>query len=100
MEWTILISPIVSALIAAFGAYTATKRAAEERERAMEARMNERDIEIKSELAAIATEVKLLSQRTEKHNNVMERTYRLEADVENLYHRYDELKNIKIGGTD
>lgn len=101
MEWTILISPIVSAIIAAFGAYTATKRAAEDRERMLEAQMNERDIELKTELAAISTEMKLLSERVEKHNHMVERTYRLEADVANLFHRYDELKgDIKIGGTE
>ena len=33
MEWASLISPIVSALVAIFGAYMAVKRQADERER-------------------------------------------------------------------
>jgi hypothetical protein len=33
-----------------------------------------------------------LTKTVEKHNNVVERTYKLETEVDNLYHRYDELK--------
>lgn len=91
------ITCIVSALIAAYSSYSATKKAQEERGRELEKRMNERDIELKSELASIATEVKLLSERVEKHNSVIERTYKLEADVASIWHRIDD---IKIGGTD
>ena len=97
MEWTILISPIVSALIAVFGAYTATKKASEDRERERDQKINERDIEIKTELAEMRTELRLLSDRVEKHNNVVERMTRAEVEIDNLYHRYDELK---VGGTE
>ena len=89
-----VVSAIVSALLAAYSAYSATKRAAEDRERAAEARRNERDIEFKSELAAIGAKVDLLSERVEKHNNLIERMYKIEADVSNLH----EL--IKVGGTE
>lgn len=92
MEWTSLISPIVSALVAVFGAYAATKRAAEDREREQERRMNEYQIEVSSSIAEVKTEIRLLSDRVEKHNNVMERTTALETEVANLYHRIDELK--------
>jgi len=81
MDWTYLLSPIVSAIIAAFGAYTATKRGYEESRRLTEA-----------QLARLETEVKNLRRDVEKHNHVMERTSKLEAEVDNLYHRYDELK--------
>lgn len=93
MEWTALISPLISAIVAVFGAYTATKRAAEERER-----------KYADSIARLETKVDLLSDRVEKHNNVMERTFKLETEVDNLYHRYDELhkdiKNFGIGGTE
>ena len=52
------------------------------------------------------TEQKLddLKDQVEKHNQVIERTYRLETEVSNLYYRYDELrgdvKDAKIGGTE
>ena len=90
MEWTALISPLVSALVAAYGAYKAVQRAADERERKQA-----------DSIARLETKVDLLSERVEKHNNMMERTYRLEAEVDNLYHRYGELRDeIKIGGTE
>lgn len=92
MDIAILISPIVSALIAVFGAYTATKRASEDRERERDRKMNERDIELKTELASMATELRLLSERVEKHNNVVERMTKAESEITNLYHRFDEIK--------
>ena len=84
MDWAVLISPVVSALIAAYGAYAATKRGYEESRRITEA-----------QLARLETEVKNLRRDVEKHNHVMERTSKLEAEVDNLYHRYDELKEAK-----
>ena len=59
------------------------------------------------------TEQKLddLTQQVEKHNAVMERTYRLESDMATAYKRIDELKekdtriedkleDLRIGGTE
>lgn len=93
MEWSILISPIVSAICAIFGAYMAARRVAEERER------HQAD-----SIARLETKLDTLSARVEKHNSIIERTYKLEVEVENLYHRYDELhagyRDIKIGGTE
>lgn len=105
MDWLpSLISSIVSAAIAVFGAYTATKRAAEDRELAREKEEKERTIKVHTELAEIRTDIKHLSEEVKKHNNVIERTYILETEVANLYHRYDELhndvKDVKIGGTE
>ena len=85
MEWTILISPIVSALIAVFGAYQAVKRAADERER-----------KYAESIARLETKLDMLSDRVDKHNNLIERTYKLEADVEHL----QSDMRIKIGGTE
>ena len=86
MEWTALISPIVSALVAIFGAYAAVKREADERER-----------KYADSIARLETKLDMLSERVDKHNNLIERTYKLESDVEHL--RAD-VHDIKIGGTE
>ena len=86
MEWTILISPIVSALIAVFGAYQAVKRTADERER-----------KYADSIARLETKLDMLSDRVDKHNNLIERTYKLESDVEHLQ---SDVQGFKIGGTE
>ena len=47
---------------------------------------------ISSRLTRLETKIETLTQTTEKHNNVIERTYKLETEVTNIYHRIDELK--------
>ena len=47
---------------------------------------------ISSRLTRLETMIDTLTKTVEKHNNVVERTYKLETEVDNLYHRYDELK--------
>lgn len=93
MELAQVIGWCVTIAVAVFGSYQAAKRAADERER-----------QTLEELAEIRVEIKHLIQEVEKHNSVIERTYKLETEVDNLYHRYDELhedfKSIKIGGTE
>ena len=93
MEFTQIIGWCVTIAVAVFGSYQAAKRAADERER-----------QTLEELAEIRIEIKHLIQEVEKHNRVMERTFKLETEVDNLYHRYaeihDDLKGIKIGGTE
>ena len=89
-----IFSAIVSALLAAYSAYSATKKAAEERERQRDALMAERYREQSESIARLETKVDLLSDRVDKHNNLIERTYRLEADVHNMH----EL--LKVGGTE
>lgn len=76
-----VLSPVVTALVSVFGAYAATKRVTEEHDR-----------EQVRALAKLETKMDLLTERVDKHNQVVETTYRLEADVTNLYHRYDEVK--------
>lgn len=93
MEITQIVGWVVTVAVAVFGSYQAAKRVADERERRM-----------LEELAEMRIEIKHLIQEVEKHNKVMERTFKLEAEVDNLYHRYDELrgdlKDVKIGGTE
>ena len=86
MEWTALISPIVSALVAILGAYMAVKRQADERER-----------KYADSIARLETKLDILSERVDKHNSLIERTYKLESDVEHLQ---SDVRGIKIGGTE
>ena len=78
MDFALFISPIVSALLAFAGSYLA----------------------LTNRITRLETMIETLSERVEKHNNMVERTYKLEVEVENLYQRYDELRDIKIGGTE
>lgn len=56
---------------------------------------------VSSRLTKTETLIADLRRDVEKHNSVVERTYKLEVEVANLYHRYDELKaDVKIGGTE
>jgi uncharacterized Rmd1/YagE family protein len=47
---------------------------------------------ISSRLARLETQIENLIHETNKHNQVIERTYKLETEVTNLYHRIDDLK--------
>ena len=49
-------------------------------------------VAIATRLTRLETLIETLSKTVEKHNNVESRTTKLEAEVDNLYHRYDELK--------
>lgn len=62
-------SGIVSALLAAVGVYVA----------------------ITNRLTRLETLIDSLREETAKHNAVVERTYRLEADAATSWKRYDEL---------
>ena len=47
---------------------------------------------ISSRLTRLETLIEALTKTVDKHNHVVERTTKLETEVDNLYHRYDELK--------
>ena len=47
---------------------------------------------ISSRLTRLETMIEALTQNVEKHNKVVERTFKLETEVENIYHRIDDLK--------
>lgn len=79
MEISSLIGPLLSAALAFAGSYLA----------------------LTNRITRLEAMIETLSAQVQKHNNVIERTYKLEVEVDNLYHRYDELKdNIKVGGTE
>ena len=62
-------SGIIGAIISAFGVYVA----------------------ITNRLTRTETLIEQLSERVDKHNYIIERTYRLEADSATSWKRYDEL---------
>ena len=47
---------------------------------------------ISSRLTRLETMIDTLTKTVDKHNQVVERTFKLETEVENIYHRIDELK--------
>lgn len=81
MDVTLIISPLFSALIAAVGAYIATKNS-----------NNEKFAELQSQNAAQTAEIRALREQVEKHNNVLERMYKMESDVNTAFKHIDELK--------
>lgn len=46
---------------------------------------------VNARLAKIETLISVLSTNVEKHNNVIERTHKLESDLRTAFNRYDEL---------
>lgn len=50
---------------------------------------------IASRLTRLETMIDTLTKSVEKHNSVAERMITAESDIRNLYHRYDELKEVK-----
>lgn len=86
-DMTTLIVPIVSALVsaasAAGGVYVA----------------------ITNRLSVLETKMDALSDKVEKHNSVIERTYKLETNAATAWKRHDELadrverlEDMRIGG--
>lgn len=65
-----LITPILGGITGALGAYVA----------------------ISNQMAAFKVEMRELRKDVEKHNSVVERTYKLESDSRTSWSRYDELK--------
>ena len=74
MELMPLVGPVLTAVITAGGVYAA----------------------ITNRLTRLETLIEQLKTETEKHNQEIERTYKLETEVTNLYHRYDELHDLVV----
>ena len=65
-----LVSGLIAAMLSAFGVYVA----------------------ITNRLTKLETLIADLRADVERHNNFVERTYKVEQDVTNLYHRVDRLE--------
>lgn len=74
IEISTFIAPVLSALFgagaAAIGVYVA----------------------MSNRLSVLETKMDNLAASVEKHNGVIERTFKVETDVSNLYHRIDDVK--------
>lgn len=63
-------------------------------------------VAISNRLSVLETKMDALSDKVERHNSVIERTYKLETDAATAWKRHDELadrverlEDMKIGGT-
>lgn len=63
-------------------------------------------VAISNRLSVLETKMDALSDKVEKHNSVIERTYKLETDAATAWKRHDELadrverlEDVRIGGT-
>lgn len=110
------IAPYLSALVSAVLAYIAMRTGAERRFAALEARQAAQDErvaraieeakigrELTVQIASLATKVDDLRGDVSKHNDLIERTFKLESDLQTAFHRIDELRDdvhdARIGGT-
>lgn len=71
------------------------------------AKRQNRDDEITDRLVRLETKMDMLTADVEKHNTIVERTYKTEADLKTAFKRIDEhrerierMEHIKIGGTE
>ena len=87
MEYLIapVASGVISAVVAAFGVYVA----------------------ITNRLTRLETLIEELRRDVEKHNSVVERTFRTEGDLKTAFKHIDEqrdrirrLEDVKVGGTE
>lgn len=76
MDFTPFVGPVLTAVITGGGVYAA----------------------ITNRLTRLETLIESLRTETEKHNSVIERTYRLETQQANIFHQLDELKAEIKGG--
>lgn len=70
MEWTTLIGPVLTAVITGGGVYAA----------------------ITNRLTRLETLIESLRSEVEKHNQIVERTFKLESEQGNILHQLDEIK--------
>lgn len=84
-----LVTPALTALLTALGVY----------------------VSMSNQLATLKADLRNLTKQVEKHNSVVERTYKLETDEATMWRRIDELReevrhnsdrldSFKLGGSD
>ena len=61
---------------------------------------HKRDDEITDRLVRLETKMDNLTADVEKHNSIVERTYKTEADVNTAFKRIERIEGVKIGGTE
>ena len=120
LELSTFVAPVATALLTAVGVYVAIAKqlaASEESAAAMRRDVEEikRDVvgmrddlrEHGERLARLTEKSDSLTAKVEKHNSVVERTFKLESDMATAWKRHDELKgrverleDTKIGGSE
>ncbi|MBQ9042699.1 MAG: hypothetical protein IJ111_07780 [Eggerthellaceae bacterium] len=81
MDLTPYIGYLVTAALTFIGMYVATKNA-----------NNDKFTELMAQNAAQTAEIRALKEQVEKHNNVIERVYKIETEMVTVWKRIDELK--------
>ena len=81
MDITPYIGPVVTAAIFIVGSYIAMKNA-----------FNTKFEQLSVQIASLTTKVDDLRDDVEKHNSMVERTFKLESDVHTAFKRIDDLK--------
>ena len=97
MEYLIapIASGVISAIVAAFGVYVAITN-----------RLTQLETQQRADRDALMREMHLMREDIEKHNTVIERTFKMESDLHTAFKHIDEnrerisrIENIKIGGS-
>lgn len=81
MDVTPYIGAIVTVVVAIVGGYVAMKNA-----------NNAKFEQISVQIASLSQQVVDLKEQVEKHNSTIERTFKLESDMNTAFKRIDELK--------
>lgn len=88
MDITPYIGYVVTAVITFITFYVATKNANNDKF----AELKSQNAEQTAMISALKEQVITLKEQVEKHNGVIERTFKLESDMNTAYKRIDELK--------
>lgn len=84
-DWTVIVAPLVTAVLGSAGTGVGVY------------------VAMSNRLTVLETKMDALAKSVEKHNGIVERTYKLESDMDTMWHRHDELRESvkdlqKIGG--
>lgn len=75
IDWTALVAPILTAVIGSAGTGIGVY------------------VAMSNRLSVLETKMDALSKSVDKHNGIVERTYKLESDMSTMWRRHDELKD-------
>lgn len=106
MDWTPYLGPTATILVFVIGGWIAVKNAnnarfsrIEAEQAAMNATLNQlaEDVratrELSRQIAGLSAKMDDLRADVTKHNNLVERVYKLESDNHTAFHRIDELRD-------
>lgn len=88
-----VIAAIVTAVISLIGTIITVLSANRQTISALDKKQEISDEKIRGEINVIKTEIKTLSDRVEKHNSMIERTFKLEGEMQEVQHDIRDLKD-------